>query len=307
SGGGSALFEKPLLPEDEIAEITCKLLAVGANIIEINTLRKRFSAVKGGKFGKLCAPARVFSIVLSDVIGDSLDAIASGPAYPDATTAADARAVVAKYSLQLSPRALGLLDVEMPKILTNVETRVVGSARLLCAAALEKCRELGYRPVLLTDRLQCEAREAGRFLAAIARTHADSTESLAFIAGGETVVRLTGNGLGGRNQELALAAAPELAGLDHCAVFSVGSDGSDGPTDAAGGIATGETAAKLAAAGFDVDSVLKQNDSYRALDSAGALIRTGPTGTNVNDFACALIRGKAARSSDHAGARVRLS
>lgn len=290
SGGGSALFEKPLIPGEELQDVTRQLLACGADIVEINTIRKRLSAVKGGRFALACAPARVYAIVLSDILGDPLDMIASGPAHPDSSTCAQALGIAEKYGLRLSGQAGTLLARETPKTLTNVETRITGSVRQLCAAAAKACRARGYEPVLLSDRLCCEAREAGSFLASILKTHADDGRPLAFIAGGETVVHLTGQGKGGRNQELALAAAPGIAGLRGAAVFSVGSDGTDGPTDAAGGYVDGDTLAALTDAGMDVFSVLQDNDAYHALKAAGGLIVTGPTGTNVNDVAVALLR-----------------
>ena len=290
SGGGSALFEKPLILGDELQDITRQLLACGADITEINTIRKRLSAVKGGRFAQACSPARVFSIVLSDIIGDPLDMIASGPACPDSSTCPQAMAIVEKYSLSLSHAALSLLGKETPKALNNVITRITGSVRELCAAAASSCRSLGYQPVLLTDRLDCEAREAGRFLAAVLGSHAGDSRSLAFIAGGETVVHLTGSGLGGRNQELALAAALGISGINGAAVFSVGSDGTDGPTDAAGGYVDGDTLGELTAKGLDLSAVLKANDAYNGLKAVGGLIITGPTGTNVNDVSVALLR-----------------
>ena len=292
SGGGSALFEKPLVPGGELQDITNQLLASGADIVEMNTIRKRLSAVKGGRFAQHCAPARVFSIVLSDILGDPLDMIASGPAVPDSSTCAQAFAIAEKYRLNLSEQAKALLAQETPKALDNVTTHITGSVRELCTAAAKVCRELGYEPILLTDRLCCEAREAGSFLSAIARTHAGQGKKLAFIAGGETVVHLTGKGLGGRNQELALAAAPALAG-QNAAVFSVGSDGTDGPTDAAGGYVDGDTAAALAAKGWNVFDTLQNNDAYHALQAVDGLIITGATGTNVNDVAVVLIGGEA--------------
>lgn len=288
SGGGSALLEKPLLPGAELQDITGQLLACGASIVEMNTIRKRLSAVKGGRFALACAPAQVYSIVLSDILGDPLDMIASGPAAPDRSTCAQALAIAQKYRLRLSPAARALLARETPKALSNVETQITGSVRQLCAAAADACRARGYQPCLLTDHLDCEAREAGRFLADIARTHAGKGGPRAFLAGGETVVHLTGQGLGGRNQELALAAAPGLAGLD-AAVFSVGSDGTDGPTDAAGGYVDGGTLAALTAKGLDVSAVLAQNDAYHALAAVDGLLITGPTGTNVNDVAVLLL------------------
>ena len=290
SGGGSALFELPLIPGEKLRDITRQLLGCGADIVEINAIRKRLSAVKGGRFALACAPARVLSIVLSDVLGDPLDSIASGPACPDGTSCADALAVAEKYGLRLSRDALALLRRETPKTLDGVETYVSGSVRELCAAAGRAASELGYEPVFLTDRLSCEAREAGRFLSAILKSHAGCGRALAFIAGGETVVRLTGNGLGGRNQELALAACEGIAGLAEAAVFSVGSDGTDGPTDAAGGFVDGESFEKLKAAGLELHAVLGNNDSYHALEAIDGLIVTGPTGTNVNDVSVALLR-----------------
>lgn len=290
SGGGSALFEAPVIPEDELRDITEQLLACGADIVEMNTVRKRLSGVKGGRFARHCAPARVFTVVLSDIIGDPLDMIASGPAYPDASTCADAVRIAEKYALHLSDAAWTALKTETPKTLSNTETHITGSVRELCAAAAGACRELGYEPQVLTDCLDCEAREAGRFLASIARSHQNTGRSLAFIAGGETVVHITGHGRGGRNQELALAAADGIAGLEDTAVFSVGSDGTDGPTDAAGGYADGGSLAALRVLGFDTYDVLRRNDSYAALKAVDSLIFTGATGTNVNDVAVILIK-----------------
>ena len=290
SGGGSALFEKPLITPDELTRLTRELLACGADITEMNTVRKRFSAVKGGRFAELCLPARVVSIVLSDIIGDPLDMIASGPAYPDASTCEEAKEIVRRYGITLSPRMRELLEQETPKSLSNVETYVTGSVRQLCLAAEDAAKQLGYRPQVLTASLCCTARDAGSMLAEIARYHQDAKESLAFIMGGETVVHLTGHGKGGRNQELALAAAPALSGFADTAVFSVGSDGTDGPTDAAGGYVDGETNARLKEKGLSVFDVLQENDAYHALSAADGLIVTGPTGTNVNDFSVLLIR-----------------
>lgn len=288
SGGGSALFEQPLIPGEELQDITRQLLACGADIVEINTIRKRLSRVKGGRFAEACAPAQVFSIVLSDILGDPLDMIASGPACPDSSTCAEALAIADKYKLPLSAQARELLGQETPKSLTNVSTQITGSVRELCSAAAAECRALGYTPILLTDQLCCEAREAGSMLASILRTHHNDGRKLAYILGGETVVHLTGKGMGGRNQELALAAAPALAGM-RAAVFSIGSDGTDGPTDAAGGYVDGDTAAALTAKGLDVFTVLHENNAYPALAAVEGLIITGPTGTNVNDVAVALL------------------
>ncbi len=289
SGGGSALFEKPLIPEADMERLTQDLLASGADIVEMNIMRKRFSAVKGGRFAQLAEPAKVKCIVLSDVIGDRLDMIASGPAAPDSSTAAQALSVAARYHLTLSDEMKRLLERETPKKLDNVETHIIGSVRQLCRSAAESCKMLGYEPFILTESLSCTASDAGVFLADIARDHAAAGRKLAFIAGGETVVRLAGTGLGGRNQELALAAAGGISGLDNVCVFSVGSDGTDGPTDAAGGYVDGRTKTVLEDKGISIFDVLRNNDSYHALEKCGGLIKTGATGTNVNDLSVVLI------------------
>ncbi len=290
SGGGSALFECPLIPETELEDITRQLLACGANIVEVNTIRKRLSAVKGGRFAKHLAPAQIFTVVLSDVIGDPLDMIASGPAYPDSTTCLEANNIAKKYNLKISDTAWQQLQKETPKELANVETVITGNVKQLCDAAENVCRQLGYETVRMTETLNCEAMEAGKALAVLAKLRKNTEQSLAFILGGETVVRLTGTGKGGRNQELALAAAEGIAGLKNVALFSVGSDGTDGPTEAAGGYVDGMTYDLLGKNGLDVSKMLKNNDSYHALEAVEGLIITGPTGTNVNDLTILLIR-----------------
>ena len=291
SGGGSALFELPLIPAEELQDVTRQLLACGADIVEINTLRKRLSAVKGGRFAQHCAPAKVFSIILSDILGDPPDMIASGPTCPDSSTCADAMEIVRRYDLSLREETKQLLMVETPKALANAQWMITGSVRELCDAAARSCRKLGYEPFFLTDRLCCQAREAGSVMASILRTHARDGKKLAFLAGGETVVRLTGSGKGGRNQELALAAAEGISGLSNAALFSVGSDGTDGPTDAAGGFVDGATRQRLLEEGIHIDQVLLNNDAYHALQRTDGLIFTGPTGTNVNDVTVGLVEG----------------
>ena len=290
SGGGSALFELPLIPNEELQDITKQLLACGADITQMNTIRKRLSKVKGGRFAQHCAPAQVISIILSDIIGDPVDMIASGPAYPDSATSQQALAIAEKYQLSLSAQAQALLAAETPKTLHNVTTQITGSVRQLCTAAAEACSALGYRPTILTDQLTCEAKDAGAYLAKIANENQHTSESLAFIAGGETIVKLTGSGLGGRNQELALSAAEYIGECTNTAVFSIGSDGTDGPTDAAGGFVTQETRRILEQKGICIPDVLAENDSYHTLQACDGLIITGPTGTNVNDVAVVLIK-----------------
>lgn len=288
SGGGSALFEKPLVSPELLQSVTQHMLASGADIVEINTLRKRLSAVKGGRFAQWCAPARVESIILSDILGDPVDMIASGPAAADPVTVDQALAVARKYGLDRNPGLLPHLLQETPKDVPNVHTQIIGSVRELCRAAQIQAQALGYEPVFLTDRLDWEASDAGRWMAEQLLAHRDPGKKLALLAGGETVVHLKGNGLGGRNQELALAAAETLSGIPGAAIISVGSDGTDGPTDAAGGYVDGDTMSDLTSAGVDYRAMLENNDSYHALNAVGGLIFTGPTGTNVNDIVIGL-------------------
>jgi len=296
SGGGSALFELPLegCTLEDMAQLTRQLLACGADITEINTIRKHLSAVKGGRFGLACAPANVLCVVLSDVLGDPLDAIASGPAVADRSTCEDAARIVAKYELSVPQHLMALLESETPKRLDNVETVITGNVTALCEAAARSAKTLGYAPLVLTTTLDCEAREAGRMLASIAREIRRSGQPkrppCAVIAGGETVVHLRGSGKGGRNQELALAAAAGIDGLEDVCLFSLGSDGTDGPTDAAGGIVTGGFAAACRARGLSIDAALQNNDAYPLLGAMDALIMTGPTGTNVCDVAVLLVK-----------------
>lgn len=295
SGGGSALFELPAegVTLSDMKDVTSQLLACGADIVEMNTIRKHLSGVKGGRFAKLCAPARVFMVVLSDVLGDRLDSIASGPAWPDESTSEEALSIVKKYDLHIKPELLKILVQETPKSLDNVTAVITGSVTALCEAACNIAKSKGYEPLLLTTTMTCEAKEAGAFMASIAREVKFSGRPVkapcAIIAGGETIVHLTGKGMGGRNQEFALSAAQGISGLDNVIIASLGSDGTDGPTDSAGGIVDGQTESKLKGANISISETLKNNDAYNALKAADALLMTGPTGTNVNDLAIALI------------------
>ncbi|MFI3175974.1 MAG: glycerate kinase [Eubacteriales bacterium] len=292
SGGGSALFEQPLIPFKEIEAITEQLLMSGANIVEINTIRKRLSAVKGGKFAKICEPAKVYSIILSDIIGDPIDMIASGPAYPDTSTYKEALDILLKYKINLTEEARKSISIDTPKELNNVQTCVIGSVKQLCKAAEIMAKQLGYETILLTDCIQCEAKSVGQLLGYIAQTHKKTIQPKAYIIGGETVVKVTGTGVGGRNQEIALSGALEIQGIDNVAIFSVGSDGTDGPTDAAGGYCDGETVQILKEQDIDAVAELENNNSYYALEKSNGLIKIGATGTNVNDLTMLLIGGK---------------
>ena len=297
SGGGSALFEKPVhgLSLRSLTDITSKLLLRGADINELNTVRKHLSSVKGGKFALHCMPAKIFQITLSDVLGDRLDIIASGPAAPDPSTSEDAMSVMGKYGIRVPQEIVSAAESETPKSLENVSYHIAGNITEFCLAAKRAAERLGYLTDIVTDRLEGDAKKvgrsvAGRALAELARYPSGSERCL--IWGGETTVRVTGRGMGGRSQELALSAAEQISGIEGITILSAGSDGSDGPTDAAGGIVDGLTWEKIRSAGRNPAEMLEDNDSYNALDTAGALFKTGPTGTNVNDIVIVLIQNK---------------
>ena len=294
SGGGSALFEKPDvgLSLNFIAEITSKLLLRGADIKELNTVRKHLSSVKGGKFAIHCLPAHIFQITLSDVIGDSLDIIASGPAASDLSTSEEALAVLKKYEIPVFARLESVLRSETPKSLSNVSYHIAGNLSGLCLAAKEAANKRGYSTKIVTDRLEGEARIAGETIADLTlhemRNGASSKTRSCMIWGGETTVKVKGRGKGGRNQELALAAAQKISESECIVILSAGSDGTDGPTDAAGGLVDGLTWEKIRLNGNDPSKLLDENDSYNALKLSGSLFITGPTGTNVNDLVIVL-------------------
>jgi hydroxypyruvate reductase len=304
SGGGSALMTAPIegVALADLQALTRALLACGATIHEINTLRKHLDTVKGGGLARQCAPAQLVCLILSDVVGNPLDVIASGPAVPDPTTYANCWQIVTRYGLEASlpPSIRTVLQAglagQLPETLkpgdpvfARTQNLLVGSNLQAAQAALETARRAGYHPLLLTTSLQGEARQAGQFLAAIAR-QVDATgqpvpRPACIVIGGETTVTLRGNGLGGRNQELALAAVSELSGLPNCLLVTCATDGEDGPTDAAGAFVTGETLARAQQHGIDPASFLQANDSYHFFQTLGDLFSPGPTGTNVNDLA----------------------
>jgi hydroxypyruvate reductase len=253
----------------------------------MNTVRKHLSSLKGGRFAEHIYPARVFAIVLSDIISSRLDMIASGPTVADTSTCEEALAIVQKYNLTLTQKQKELLARETPKQIENAQHVVSGSVGELCRHAAEAARARGYEARIVTDSMDMEARAAGEEIGSLAAELAQKKSTPGcLIFGGETVVHLRGNGKGGRNQELALAAAKYISGMQNVAVFSVGSDGTDGPTDAAGGYVDGDTYSLIE----DYEQHLDNNNSYNALKEVGGLIVTGPTGTNVNDFAAILVK-----------------
>jgi glycerate 2-kinase len=294
SGGGSALLTLPVpgLALADLQSLTDALLRCGATINEVNTVRKHCSAIKGGNLARLAAPARLVTFILSDVVGDPLDVIASGPTVPDSTTVADARAVLGRHEISEPPFLR-----ETPKpgdpAFEQVQNVVVGSNRLAALAAVERARELGFSALLLSTYVEGEAREVGRVAAALAkgvRSHGDPLSPPACLVwGGETTVTVRGEGMGGRNQELALSAALALDGWSDVLIMALATDGTDGSTDGAGAIVTGETLARAREHGLDARAMLEANDSYRFFDRLGDLIRIGPTGTNVNDLLFVLV------------------
>jgi hydroxypyruvate reductase len=308
SGGASALLP---LPAEGISladkQATTKaLLACGADIHELNTVRKHLSAIKGGQLARIASPATVITLVLSDVIGDDLDVIGSGPTVPDTSTFAETLDILRRYRLlkrvpktvreRIGRGAAGGIE-ETPKpgdpIFSRVRNVIVGNNRIAIDAAVRTARVLGYRTTVLSTMIEGEAREVARVHAAIARQIRLRGQPMkppaCIISGGETTVTLRGQGLGGRNQEFVLAAARDISGLPNTVILSAGTDGTDGPTDAAGAIADGRTIARAAEIGLNVPDSLANNDSYHFFEPLGDLIRTGPTGTNVMDVQVVLV------------------
>ena len=308
SGGGSALLTLPAdgLSLSDLQATTESLLAAGATINQINTIRKHLSAVKGGQLARLAAPAQVQALILSDVVGDPLEVIASGPTVPDPTTFADAWAIVAHYQLESSlpetviqrlraGRAGNLADTPKPgdPIFKRVNNAIIGSNRIAAQAAVAAARTAGFEAQLLTTFVEGEAREVGRVVAGLAkglaRDEGGLTRPACFVLGGETTVTLKGDGRGGRNQELALAAAIALEGWPDVLIVCLGTDGTDGPTDAAGAFADGETVGRARARGLEAVEYLNRNDAYHFFAPFNDLILTGPTQTNVNDLTFILV------------------
>ena len=306
SGGGSALMTRPYegITLDDIQSMTRTLLACGARIDEINTIRRHLDRLKGGGLAR-ATKARVVSLILSDVIGNPLEAIASGPTAPDPTTRADALDILEKYfpiqttesqrrteTLFLNSvaqclsgsKALETLKPDDPTF-ARVQNMIIGDNSLAARAAARQAQLEGFHAEVLANDLQGEARDIGVMLAGKLREEiSKSPRPFCLIAGGETTVTINGKGKGGRNQELALAAVKELADLEDAMLISLATDGDDGPTDAAGAVVTGDSAQRAAALGLDAADYLSRNDAYPFFNALGDLIKTGPSGTNVNDL-----------------------
>lgn len=303
SGGGSALLPAPAagITLQQKQAVTKLLLYCGATINEINTIRKHISAMKGGQLARVASPATVVTLILSDVIGDPLDTIASGPTVPDSQTFTDCLNILNKYEIEaqipapilqrLQQGAQGKI-ADTPKagdpIFGKIQNLIIASNALAAQAAAEKARTLNYHTMLLSTYVEGETREVAKVHAAIIKEILHSGQPLTtpacIISGGETTVSIQGDGLGGRNQEFVLAAAREINGLDNVVILSAGTDGTDGPTDAAGAIADGKTVQRAQENKLDPLAFLKNNDSYHFFEALGDLIKTGPTNTNVMDL-----------------------
>ena len=308
SGGGSALLPAPSpgITLEEKQQVTSLLLECGASIDEINAIRKHISQLKGGQLARLVMPATLITLVLSDVVGDRLDVIASGPTVPDPTTYQDCLEVLERYDLltrlpmsvrmHLQRGQAGEI-AETPKAtdpaFARCQTVIIGSNRMALQASCAEAQARGYKTLLLSSSLEGETRYIARMHAAIAReirqSGAPLTPPACVLTGGETTVTIRGDGLGGRNQEFALAAALDIAGLDNVVVLSAGTDGTDGPTAAAGALADGCTVARARALGLVPEMYLRQNDSYHFFHALDDLLITGPTGTNVMDIHILLV------------------
>ena len=301
SGGASALLPLPAPPMTlaQKQDVTRALLAAGAKIQELNAVRKHLSAIKGGQLARAAHPAAMLTLILSDVIGDDLDVIGSGPTVPDRTTTEEALAVLKKYAVSLAPEWLHETPKPGDAAFARVQNLIVGSNRLAIDGAVRKARELGYRTLVLSSSIEGETREIALMHAAIAKEIVAHNRPVrrpaCVLSGGETTVTVRGRGLGGRNQEFVLAAAIALEGVDGVTVFSAGTDGIDGPTPAAGAIADGNVVPQARAQGVDARAYLDDNDSYHFFERMQGLVRTGPTGTNVMDIRLLLVTSDSAR------------
>ena len=326
SGGGSALVTAPYVPLEDLQTLTSLLLGSGARIDEINVLRRQLDRIKGGGLAG-ATKAMIISLILSDVIGNPLEAIASGPTVPDPTTKVDAMTILKKYELEkevpksiiqtlesrsvaVAPwRHLLLKTQEQALALQSVQNIIIGDNKLAAQAARQQAEQEGFQAEILTNELQGEASEVGRELAQRLRVDTSiRTRPFCLIAGGETTVTIRGHGKGGRNQEVALAAVEQMAGLQNVMLIALATDGDDGPTDAAGAVVTGESARRAESLGLDAADYLSRNDAYPFFEALGDLLKTGPTGTNVNDliFLCHFSTSrKNLRKPENRGVRLR--
>lgn len=283
SGGGSSLFELPIIDLKELQEINNELVKSGASINEINIIRKRLSKVKGGKFAEICKPAKVINIILSDIINNPLDMIASGPTYIDSSTSKEALKIIDKYKIDIKENIKELLKNESVKDLNNIETHIIGSNEDLRKAAKQKAITLGYKVVDIDKPITSDINDAVSLFKEKIDQYKDCKENICIIAGGEITVKINGDGLGGRNQEFACRMSKYITDNNIC-FFAIGSDGTDGPTDVAGGYVDKDTFNN------ELDYYLIKNDTYHFLEKYGGHIKTGPTGSNVCDLYCLLIK-----------------
>jgi len=289
SGGASALLEKPLIDLKQLQDINDQMLKKALTINEINTIRKKLSAVKGGKLVSYCNGARIISFILSDVLDNDLGIIGSGPTYSDFTSREDAYRIIDKYQLELSDEAKRIIIDSDKTIVENGEYHIVGSIKQLVNQAIFEANRLSYNAIVLDDHYNGNIKKAASFLLGNIKKYLKSDENICLIMGSEITVNVKGDGKGGRNQELVFTLMKEIAKLDNVLLMSLASDGTDGPTDAAGGYVDKYSYSKLIDMGLDYDDILNRNDTYHGLKAIGNLIKIGPTGTNVNDLSVVLI------------------
>ncbi|MBR5754817.1 MAG: DUF4147 domain-containing protein, partial [Erysipelotrichaceae bacterium] len=284
-----SLFEDPIVSLEKLQDLNEQMLKKGLNIEQMNTIRKKLSRVKGGRFADICAPAKVYSIILSDVLGDKIDVIGSGPTVKDSSTVKQALELMERYDLDVDEDTINRIKEAHEGKAENAVNQIVGSVSLLCRQACEEAEKLGYRSLMINDHFDLDYEDARNYIYDLIERYRHAEEKLALILGGEIVVNVKGQGLGGRCQQLAFSQVRHLSGMDNVLFMCVGSDGTDGPTDAAGAYVDGETCGRLLEKGIDPEKILEDNDTYHAFEKIGSLIKTGPTGTNVNDLMLILI------------------
>ncbi len=289
SGGGSALMTAPTIPLAELQSITSALLANGASIDEINTIRRHLDLLKGGGLAQAANGAQISSLILSDVVSDMIEAIASGPTAPDATSKENAAQILSKYKIPLKPKYLRETLKPGHPVFSKTKNHIIASNHIALQAAKKQAEHEGLYTQIVNNRLQGEARDVGHDMAILLKEELGVlARPFCLLAGGETTVTVKGNGKGGRNQELVLGAVNELKDTSDVIILSIGTDGEDGPTDAAGAVATDKSAQRAEALGLNVTDSISRNDAYSFFDQMGDLIRTGPSGTNVNDIVLCL-------------------
>ena len=289
SGGASALFEDPLIDLEKLQDINRQMLNKGLDIEKINIIRKRFSRVKAGRFADICFPAKVYSIILSDVLDDKLDTIGSGPTVKDDSDTKQVLEIIDNYNLDIDKETREILLKDIDVNVSNTENIIIGSLKMMCNQALLEAEKIGYDAEIISDHFDLEYSEASSYISSLIDKYKDTKEKKALILGGEIVLNVKGNGLGGRCTQLAFSQIKHMSDMNNVLLMCVASDGTDGPTDAAGAYVNGQTYGKLVHNNIDFEKILSDNDTYHGFEKIDQLIISGPTGTNVNDLTLILI------------------